>query len=144
MAACTLAPRLAADTCAVGDLPLSRVLLMNHAWYPWVILVPRRPAVPELHELVAESRRRLPEGSCVLAALMQSASAPHKLNMAALGNQVPQLHLHHIVRYRGDPAWPRPVWGVVPAVPYRGSELDNRLAEVRELLRKEGLRAPAG
>lgn len=139
-----LHPQLAKDCVEVGDFELCRLLLMNDSNYPWFLLVPRRQGLREVFELEDEDVTRLATESARLGRALLGHFAGDKLNVAALGNQVPQLHLHHIVRYRGDPAWPRPVWGVVPAVPYRGSELDNRLAEVRELLRKEGLRAPAG
>lgn len=114
----TLHPRLAADTIMLGDFPLSRLLLMNDARYPWCILVPRREGLRELYELTPAERLQLLEESCHLGAGMMAVFAGEKLNVAALGNLVPQLHLHHVVRRRDDPAWPAPVWGHLPARPY--------------------------
>lgn len=113
-----LHPRLAADTHVLADWPLCRLLLMNDAQYPWCILVPRRSGAREIHELArADQLLLLDESSRLGHALMQAFSG-HKLNVAALGNVVAQLHVHHIVRFTHDPAWPAPVWGRLPAQPY--------------------------
>jgi len=104
-----LHPQLAQDCLPLGRLPLSRVLLMNDATYPWFILVPERDGVRELFELDEADRRALWEESALLSRALTQAFAPDKLNVAALGNQVPQLHVHHIVRYKHDLAWPAPV-----------------------------------
>jgi len=114
----TLHPRLAADTLTIGELPLCRLLLMNDASYPWCILVPRRADITEIYQLSADEQHQLTSESSLLAATLAELFQADKLNIAALGNMVPQLHLHHIVRYRTDPAWPAPVWGHRPAVPY--------------------------
>lgn len=122
-----LHPRLAADCHVVGDLPLSRLLMMNDAQYPWFILVPRRPGAREIHLLdEADQLQLLRESGRLSAALMQAFKG-EKLNLAALGNMVPQLHLHHIVRYAGDPAWPAPVWGRHPPQPYTEINRSERL-----------------
>lgn len=113
-----LHPQLAADTFSVGDFPLSRLLLMNDSSYPWFILVPRRAGVREIHELDHADRHRLLDESMQLSATLERIFHADKLNIAALGNMVPQLHIHHIVRYHTDPAWPKPVWGQFPARPY--------------------------
>lgn len=113
-----LHPQLASDTHPVGDLPLCRVLLMDDANWPWAILVPRRPGVREAYELGADDQAQLARESSQVAAAMAALFAADKMNVAALGNVVPQLHLHHIVRHRDDPAWPRPVWGALPRQPY--------------------------
>ena len=126
-----LHPRLAADTHAVGDLPLCRVLLLNDARYPWVVLVPRRPGIREIHELAPADRAQLLDESCRVAELLQRLFAPDKLNLGALGNLVPQLHLHHVARYRSDPAWPGPVWGHSPAVPYAPEAAAERIVRLR-------------
>lgn len=110
--------RLAADTVVLGRFPLSLLLLMNDARFPWCILVPRREGVTEIHRLGADDRAALLAESCRLAERMQAAFGADKMNVAALGNVVPQLHLHHVARFRGDAAWPHPVWGRGPAVPY--------------------------
>ncbi|SFF23258.1 Diadenosine tetraphosphate (Ap4A) hydrolase [Fontimonas thermophila] len=126
--------RLAADTVVLGDWPLSRVLLMNDAHYPWVILVPRRPNLRELYELAPADLQVLMQESVQLGRTLMRLFAGHKLNVAALGNIVPQLHLHHIVRRTDDPAWPAPVWGHLPAQPYGEDALAARVALLREHL----------
>jgi diadenosine tetraphosphate (Ap4A) HIT family hydrolase len=123
--------RLAADTLAVGELGLSRVLMMNDARYPWVILVPRVAGLRELHELDREVRIRLQDESCAVAECLVQRFAPVKLNIASLGNLVSQYHLHHVVRFDDDPAWPGPVWGHSPAVPYTAEAARERLADLR-------------
>ncbi|TDU26675.1 diadenosine tetraphosphate (Ap4A) HIT family hydrolase [Panacagrimonas perspica] len=117
-----LHPRLAADTFVLGQWPLCTLLLMNDAQYPWCILVPRRAGLREIHDLPdADQQQLLRESSALGRALMQ-AFGGFKLNVAALGNVVAQLHVHHIVRFDGDPAWPAPVWGKHPARPYTDAE----------------------
>lgn len=113
-----LDPRLVADTVPVGDLELSRVLLMDDANWPWLILVPRRAGLRELCELSRPDRIRLGDEIDRVMRLLQDLVAPDKLNVAALGNQVAQLHVHVIARHRDDPAWPAPVWGSRPPLPY--------------------------
>ena len=107
----TLHPRLAADTIALGDWPLCRLLLMNDGRFPWVILVPARPELRDIHDLPSAERPILVEEIARASALMQQAFKADKMNVAALGNQVPQLHVHVIARFASDPAWPNPVWG---------------------------------
>ena len=126
----TLDPRLHKDTLPVGELPLSVVLLMNDRTYPWLILVPRRPDVREIFELSDQDQEQLLRESTQLARILYEVCRPDKLNIAALGNMVPQLHLHHIARYRTDPAWPAPVWGKSPAIPYPADEAE---AFIRQL-----------
>jgi diadenosine tetraphosphate (Ap4A) HIT family hydrolase len=129
-----LAPRLAADTFLVGEAPLSQVLLMNDARYPWLILVPRRADVTEPFEL-SESMR--------LGEAMKAHFAADKINIAALGNQVAQLHVHHIARFHTDDAWPGPVWGVGSAVPYQEAALDTLMDDLRSVLQQPmGLTEP--
>lgn len=114
----TLDPKLAADTATLGDLPLCRVLLMNDSHWPWLILVPRREDATEICNLEVVDQHRLIDESTQVSHVMQRLFEPDKLNVAALGNQVRQLHVHHIARYRHDPAWPAPVWGRLKAEPY--------------------------
>ena len=113
-----LHPRLAADTFFVEDLPLCWLLVMNDALYPWCILVPRRAGIREIYELEDADQQQLMRESTQLGRAMMRAFKGAKLNVAALGNVVPQLHVHHIVRFERDPAWPAPVWGKVAAKPY--------------------------
>jgi diadenosine tetraphosphate (Ap4A) HIT family hydrolase len=129
-----LHPRLAADTLLIGDWPLGRVLLMNDRQYPWCILVPRRADVRESFALAAEDRAQLWAESLALGESLMRHFRGDKLNVAALGNLVPQLHWHHIVRFAGDPAWPAPVWGKLPAQPYDAPEAERLLGELRALL----------
>lgn len=124
--------RLAADCHPVGEMPLSTVLLLDDARYPWVVLVPRRAAIREIHELLPDDRQALLEESCRLGAFMMQAFAGDKLNLGALGNLVPQLHLHHVVRFAGDPAWPGPVWGHSAAEPYAPAQLSQRLGLLQD------------
>jgi len=113
-----LHPRLAQDTLLVGNFPLCHLLLMNDANYPWFILVPRRADVREIFELENRDQQQLLKESSQLSKILNKLFQADKLNIAALGNMVPQLHMHHIVRYQTDQAWPNPVWGLFPTQPY--------------------------
>ncbi len=112
--------QLARDTIPIGDLPLSRLLLMEDANYPWAILVPRRPGIVEIIDLSAQDQAQLTREIASVSTTLRRTTGCHKLNVAALGNVVAQLHVHVIARFRDDAAWPRPVWGAVPARPYAG------------------------
>ena len=127
----TLDSRLQQDTLVLGDFPLSRLLLMNDAQYPWFILVPRREDVSELFQLDAEEQRQLWQESTDLAEVLKDSFQADKMNVATLGNVVSQLHMHVIVRRKDDPAWPAPVWGKHPAKPYS----DEQVAALRSKLR---------
>ena len=129
---------LAADTLFVDDWPLCRVLLMKDANYPWFILLPDRADVSEIHQLSEADQMQLTRESACLARALAQAFRPDKLNIAALGNVVPQLHIHHIARYRHDPAWPAPVWGKVPAMEYPFDCLNAVAAKLRYALGTEG------
>lgn len=130
-----LSPRLTADTLAVGDWPLCRVLLMNDVQFPWVILVPRRVGMREIFELSdADQLQLLRESSALGRALMALFPIGEKLNIGALGNLVPQLHIHHLVRWTGDAAWPGPVWGRLPPLPYPADVAEATLQRLRERL----------
>jgi diadenosine tetraphosphate (Ap4A) HIT family hydrolase len=126
--------RLQADTVPIGDWPLSRVLLMNDARYPWIILVPRRSGMREIHELSAQDQRQLLDESVRLGRVLKEIFGGDKLNVAALGNVVPQLHVHHVVRRVGDDAWPAPVWGRLPPRAYDNETLHQRLHLLRNAL----------
>ena len=114
----SLHPQLAADTIAVGDLGLSSVLLMNDARFPWFILVPRRPGAYELTDLSGEDAAALMSEIRITTRVMLAWARPDKVNVGALGNMVPQLHVHVVGRFRSDPAWPGPVWGHGSRSPY--------------------------
>jgi diadenosine tetraphosphate (Ap4A) HIT family hydrolase len=130
-----LDPRLAADTQLIGDLELSRLLLMDDARFPWLILVPRRPGMRELIDLPTDEQHVLLHevGRCANA--LRDMEKPEKLNIAALGNIVAQLHVHVIARHLHDAAWPRPVWGVGERVGYDAGTLQSRLSSLRAALR---------
>ncbi|MFE8071451.1 HIT family protein [Marinobacteraceae bacterium S3BR75-40.1] len=117
--------RLAADTVALTQWPLCEVRLMNDAQYPWVLLIPRRSDIREIYQLNETDQQQLWRESAVLGQWLMEEFKGDKLNVAALGNQVPQLHLHHIVRYEGDACWPAPVWGQRPNQPYSSEGLHN-------------------
>jgi diadenosine tetraphosphate (Ap4A) HIT family hydrolase len=121
----TLHPTLARDTVEVARLPLCRVLLMKDSRFPWLILVPERQEIREIHELASEDRKQLVEEIAQVSEVLERLFRPAKLNVGALGNIVPQLHVHVVARFETDPAWPGPVWGSGPAVPYTGEELSE-------------------
>ena len=104
-----LHPQLAQDTITISDFPLCRLLLINDSNYPWFILVPRRSQIREIYELQESDQRQLLKESSQLSRVLVKIFQADKLNVAALGNMVPQLHIHHIVRYQDDQAWPKPV-----------------------------------
>src|SRR5262245_5994111 len=108
-----LHPRLAADGPFIADLPLCRVLLMNNTRFPWLVLVPRREEMREVFDLTAADRTVLMEEIAQAAQALQRATAGEKMNIAALGNQVPQFHVHVIARFAADDAWPNPVWSLI-------------------------------
>lgn len=126
----TLHPRLAQDTVEVARLHLCRVLVMKDRRFPWLVLVPERESVREIHELAPEDRAVLVEEIARAGEVLMRLFQPDKLNVGALGNLVPQLHVHVVARRTTDPAWPGPVWGSGAAVPYE----EDALAELRERL----------
>lgn len=126
--------RLAADTILLGHWPLCELRLMNDSQYPWVILVPRRPDVREIYELSVPDQQCLLQEINVMGQGLMQLFAGDKLNVAALGNLVPQLHLHLLVRFTTDAAWPAPVWGRNPAVAYEADALAARLAALSSLV----------
>jgi diadenosine tetraphosphate (Ap4A) HIT family hydrolase len=126
-----LDPQLARDTSFVGDLPLARVLLMNDANYPWLILVPRHAGAVEILDLDEDQRTQLMSEIALLAQVLKDVTAGRKINIGAIGNVVAQLHLHVVARHPGDAAWPRPVWGLLPARPYDQAARDRLIQAVR-------------
>jgi len=134
-------PQLANDCLVIGRFNLCHLLLVKDANYPWFILVPDRDDVQEIYQLSKQDQAQLMDESCDLGEQLMQIFAGDKLNVAALGNQVPQLHLHHIVRYKTDPAWPTPVWGKVPARAYNDEELDDIISKLKqaELVEKVSL-----
>jgi diadenosine tetraphosphate (Ap4A) HIT family hydrolase len=124
-----LHPRLAADTVFVADWAISRVLLMNDSRYRWIILVPRVANAMELFDLTLPDRSMLLEEIVKSSERLKRLTGAAKINVGALGNLVPQLHVHVVARLPGDPAWPGPVWGHSPAVPFDASARDDFVGE---------------
>ena len=118
----------------VGDLPLSRVLLMNDARFPWLILVPRRPLLREIFDLSPDDYRIMMDELRVVAAHFSRMTEADKMNIAALGNMVPQLHFHVIARFEGDAAWPGPVWNAGAGQPYPDATAAELSASLKDAL----------
>jgi diadenosine tetraphosphate (Ap4A) HIT family hydrolase len=135
-----LHPRLAQDSVAIGEFDLSLLLLSRDANYPWCILVPKREDIYEIHHLDEEEQLQLIRESCRLSEVMTSVFDADKMNVAALGNVVRQLHVHHIVRFTDDPAWPQPIWGKLPAKEYSQAELAERIKRLQNALVGEGFK----
>ncbi len=129
-----LHPQLAKDCLQIGRFRLCQLLLMRDANYPWCILVPDRAGITEIHQLSADDQIQLMRESSLLASSMATLFEADKMNIAALGNIVPQLHIHHIARHHTDPAWPAPVWGKLPPRPYADSDLDNTIVMLQDAL----------
>ena len=129
-----LHPQLADDTTPVIELPLCEVRLMDDANHPWLVLVPRVAGITEIIDLDAAQRLQLSEEIDTTCRALRTLFNPDKLNVAALGNMVPQLHVHVIARYRSDIAWPRPVWGAGNARSYAPEELIERINALRKAL----------
>ena len=129
-----LDPQLARDTIPIGDLALARVLLATDANYPWLILVPRMPGVTEITDLDPNEQVQLLGEIDAAARALKSVTEYEKLNIAALGNVVAQLHVHVIGRRHSDAAWPKPVWGAVPPGAYNAAVRDGLIGALRRAL----------
>jgi diadenosine tetraphosphate (Ap4A) HIT family hydrolase len=127
-----LHPQLEGDTVAVGNMALSRVLVMNDSTYPWLILVPRRTGIIEIIDLEEAERTQLMSEISLAAQALKDITRCDKLNIAAIGNVVPQLHVHIVARRRDDPAWPKPVWGAAPPRPYESGQIVNFAQAIRQ------------
>jgi len=136
-----LHPQLEKDTMPLGQFKLSLVLLSKDANYPWCILVPKRSGLREIHHLSAADQVQLIRESSHLSEVMTSLFAPVTMNIAALGNTVPQLHVHHVARYEGDAAWPASIWGVKPAAEYEPQLLADRIERLQDSLVGEDFEA---
>ena len=133
-----LHPRLAQDSVVIGEFDLSLLLLSRDANYPWCILVPKREDIYEIHHLSEEEQMQLIRESCRLSEVMTSLFDADKMNVAALGNVVRQLHMHHIARFTDDPAWPQPIWGKLPAKEYEPDDFADRIKRLQNALVGEG------
>ncbi len=127
----SLHSQLKQDTIDIGDLPLCRVLVIKDANYPWLLLVPRRPDVGEIIDLDEVEQAQLMTEVSRLARALKEITKCDKLNVAALGNVVPQLHVHVIARRKTDAAWPRPVWGAAPPLAHDAEEVQNFISALR-------------
>ena len=127
----SLHPQLSQDTIDIGDLPLCRVLVIKDANYPWLLLVPRRPGAVEIIDLEEVEQAQLTTETSRVARALKEVTRCDKLNIAALGNAVPQLHVHVIARRKSDAAWPRPVWGAVPPLGHDAEEVQRFISELR-------------
>lgn len=126
--------QLQKDTKMLGQFPLCDVLLMNDSQYPWVILVPRRANIREIYHLSKEEQHVLSDESAYVSQRLSDFFKADSLNIAALGNVVAQLHMHHVVRFKDDPTWPKPVWGAIPAKAYSSQVLDKLTQDLCRLL----------
>lgn len=126
--------QLEKDCFVIGDLALCRILMLNDRQYPWIIAVPMRDGLSEIFQLDDKDQRLLLEELKHIDAMMNRLFTPDKMNIAALGNMVPQLHIHCIARFKVDAAWPNPVWGVNPSIAYSAEESQQRIDLIRENL----------
>jgi len=120
-----LHPQLKKDCFVLGEFSLCSLLLLNDANYPWFILLPNRENICEIHQLSEKDQQQLLAESMFFSHCLQQVFQPDKLNIAALGNVVPQLHIHHIARFTTDACWPAPVWGAVETIPYQDNQIKN-------------------
>jgi len=127
-----LHPKLAKDCVVLGQFLLSKLLLMRDANYPWLILVPDRDGATEVFQLDEADQQQLQRESSCIAQLLATEFTADKINIGALGNVVPQLHIHHIARFTDDLAWPAPVWGAHPAKAYSEMELEEVINKVKQ------------
>ena len=129
-----LHPRLKQDCISIGRFDLCQLLMMNDSHYPWFILVPEKADIQEIYQLTKPEQHTLLEESSYLAENLAALYQADKMNIAAIGNLVPQLHIHHIVRYRSDKAWPDPVWGKFAAIPYTQQQIADTITHIKEQL----------
>ncbi len=130
----SLHPQLANDCITIGDGPLCRILLMNDCRYPWVVLVPRLEGVTELHQLSPEDLKTVTGEIVETSQLLESFEGIDKINVAALGNMVPQLHIHVVARKKTDAAWPKPIWGIGEVELYGEEMLKKIIDTLRDKL----------
>lgn len=127
--------RLALDCLFVGRFQLCQLLMMNDSQFPWFILVPERVGITEIYQLPKPDQLILMQESSYLAENLAKLYQADKMNVAAIGNMVPQLHIHHIVRYQTDKAWPAPIWGKFSAIPYTNEQLAEQITKIKAQLR---------
>ena len=123
------------DCIQLGKLELCRVLLMNDSQFPWLILVPEKHNITEIYQLSFSDQQQLMQESSFVAEQLANIYLADKMNIAALGNMVPQLHIHHVVRYKSDKAWPAPIWGQLDAIPYSEDKLLQAVKKIKNALK---------
>ncbi|TLP45971.1 HIT domain-containing protein [Cohaesibacter sp. CAU 1516] len=133
----TLDPQLGADSLPLLELDLCTLRVMNDATYPWILMVPKQAGLAELIDLSIEDQHRLTDEIRAVSTALQAVTKCDKLNVAALGNMVRQLHIHVIARFEGDAAWPGPVWGKVPAVAYDEMDGNALIADMKRAIMAE-------
>ncbi len=126
--------QLKKDCIKIGRFSLSQLLLINDSQYPWFLLVPERTNMTEIYQLSEKDQLLLQQESSFLASTLANCFKADKINIAAIGNLVPQLHIHHIVRYKNDIAWPAPVWGKYDAVPYTEQQIKKITFQITDAL----------
>ncbi len=131
----SLHPALKKDCIELGRLELCRALLMNDNQFPWLILVPERVNISEIYQLSPTDQQQLMYESSYIAKKLAELYQADKINIAALGNIVPQLHIHHVVRYKTDKAWPAPIWGKFDAQPYTEKERAIIQSQLKEIVK---------
>lgn len=119
----SLHPQLAKDCFELADFPLCKLLLCNDSAYPWFILVPKVSDITDIYQLDWQQQQQLLNESSLLSELLMQVFGGDKMNVAALGNVVEQLHVHHVVRFKTDCSWPKPIWGQQPLTPYSDADL---------------------
>ncbi|MEP1741589.1 MAG: HIT domain-containing protein [Kangiellaceae bacterium] len=129
---------LKADSLLMGHFKLSYLLLMNDSNYPWFTLVPRRPEMTEIYQLCEEDQKLLWQESKILSRVIMDYFSGEKLNIAAIGNIVSQLHMHHVVRFKHDVSWPKPIWGQLPMSRYADDNARSIMSAISERLELEG------
>lgn len=129
-----LHPRIEQDSMAAGRFELCQLRIQNDCQYPWFILIPERNDITEIYQLDKTDQQQLIVESCYLAEQLAKLHKADKMNIAAIGNLVPQLHIHHIVRYQNDRAWPAPIWGKFPAIAYTETAISEQLQRLKQHL----------
>ncbi|CAM2807851.1 HIT domain-containing protein [Vibrio ordalii] len=129
-----LHPQLAKDTSVIGEFPLCLALLHKDNSVPWVILVPKRANLKELHHLSMQDQQQFLYESQAVSQALEATFCPDKLNLGALGNMVPQLHIHHVARFKNDVAWPGPIWGNTQGVMRAEQEQQEILTRIKNVL----------
>ncbi len=132
-----LHPRLQQDSIAIGQFTLCRLFLINDRQYPWFVLVPEKTDITEIYQLSEQDQQQLQQESSVLAKTLAKIYQADKMNIAAIGNLVPQLHIHHIVRFKHDIAWPAPVWGKFDAIPYTEEQINRIKTQLYKKLKNQ-------